>query len=191
MRRLTSAAAMAAALLSAPGARAGDAFDATGYLQRKAAEAAPAEVVREDVVVIKGVRYRRLRAAAGTVYVPETTSTPASLETGLCANEIPIFLETCGPDDASCRQRNRDRLTNEVTVVRAEQVIAPHTKAYAEVLTLATRKSCNVGAPSYLVPLVVKPEIGIEWKDEKKRQPTTYKLFNEGLKPNVGLRTEW
>jgi hypothetical protein len=148
--------------------------------------------VHEGEAVIKGVKYKVFVSPAGTLLVPDVTNnSKPDLERGLCANEIPQLLEKCAPADAACIQRNKDRMTSEVTVVRAETPLAENTKAYAEIIGTTIKNRCGNAGPTYFAPFSWKPEIGVEYKDTKQRDPTTYKIYNDGLKPQVGFKSEF
>ena len=164
-------------------------FDPGSYIQSK--EAQPE--LREGEVIVKGVKYKVFKSAAGNLYVPAVdTVTKSDLERSLCANQIPVLLEKCAPDDGPCMQRNRDHMTAEVTVVRADAPLGANTKAYAEIIGTTIQKKCGDVAPTYFAPLSLKPEVGIEYKDTHQRDPNTYKLFyNPVTRPALGFKSEF
>ncbi len=182
---------LVASPFGAPKARADDAFNPSSFIQSKEAEKAQAEVTFGEVF-IKGVRYKVFRTAVGTLYVPKVTGlSKDDIDRGLCANEIPVILEKCLPSDEGCSQRNREHMTQDVTVARVDTPMGADMKAYAEWVTLTVRKRCGDVNTTYFTPIPKTPEIGVEVKGGTERDPRTYKVYNQGLKPQVGFKTEW
>ena len=168
-----------------------DEFDPTTYLKEQEVTTSPATLTQSDVV-IKGVPYHVLRSSAGILFLPKMERpTKDDLEKGLCANQIPYDLDKCGLDDHVCEQRNHDRMTEEVTIVRAETPISGSLMAYAEIVGETIRRKCGDVSATYFSPLSLKPEVGVSWKGGTDRQPTTNKVYIPWLYRGLGFKSEW
>jgi len=149
--------------------------------------------IHEGLVKIKGLEYRVFKSEFGTLYVPTLENFDRqNFDGSLCANEVSAQqLEKCSPDDIGCFRRNRDRITSEVTVIRADTPLTEHTKAYAEIIGMTIQRKCSEVGPAYFTPVLLRPEAGIEYKDTEQRDPTAYKVYMQGPKPGLGFKSEW
>jgi hypothetical protein len=171
-----------------------DQFDPTSYLrERVPADPGPPKVedVKESEAVVKGVRYRVLRAGPATVFLPKTgEQAKPDLERALCLNDLPVALEKCTPKDDACFGRNRDRLTEQVSIVRAEVPLQGSLVAYAAVLGDTIKRRCGGVDEVYFTGARFTPEIGVSWKGGPERQPTTYSIYNQ-LFRGLGFRADF
>lgn len=172
-------------------------YDPTAYLEKEVETAPAAATLTEGDVTLDGVRYRRFAVGAAAILVPDFTRVDkASLERAQCEGPgIPTSQEICQPGDAECwkRQAEREKDTNHVAT-RAEFKISDKWKAYASLILTTIRNKC--GSTAYLPkqpntveasPNLIRPELGIEYRDEHKRDPTTYRIFNQGTQKALGF----
>ncbi len=176
----------------------GGAYDPSVYLKDKPAETAPApDAAVESHVVLNGVRYRRFSSDFGAILVPDLTHVDkAMLEAAACEAPRATTIEKCFKEDPfydECmkRREERERADGSVTVARAETRLSANVKAYAEAILTTIRRKCGYDPAPAPQKLDIRPELGIEFKDEHKRNPTTYKVYTPGLGKALGFKSEF
>ena len=151
-----------------------NAFDPSGYLKEKTIpnKDPSGEQIKESDTKINGIPFKIYRNGDGTIIVPDAGRfRPSDLDSASCTNL-----------DSISTQKN--------TIAGGEQKLSENMKIYASLIqtTIVSKCGQNASQKIYVDP---NAEVGIKFKDDKKRGSPTYRLYKRYSEPGVGASVEF
>lgn len=160
-----------------------DRFNPTDFLMNREFETKSTleQKIQEGLVVIKGIPYYEFKNRNGAIYLPKVTDLKeADFEKAICGNTSPL-------DGA---KENRER---KATVASAQKNLSAKTVVFAQLITSTIKKKCGAAEleSGASIPLEQAFEVGVKVDTGTELRPSSIKIFNTNLLPNIGVRKDF